>query len=1139
MGEPRDATAGPKSEEREARKRGELRERSKGDRRQGDGEGPKEGGTGEGPRPEACMGQGSDGLEEALERQRKRQRKGEGKEATEKPNTDEGPEEMTTAGSSNLEEESEEALEVLRQWLRSEETGGLSAAQSGALLALTAYRSGTGVGHYLSRCVSGPSGTRTKRQRSLLPLPLLDDSVAELKRLFESGEYRKLAGPAGSGKKKNKGGRSGRVHSGAVSNAQEEARQRLFQAVKVFMDDTSESKEKVPRSIAVGEWGAKLGDVRISYHGEIVEKGQPLTLAQILPGLPPSGYGGSVQLAELCEGELRRKLEDPLANLLPEEELPDEIPAPRVHATEEQWELIAKELLDRGLVEPVEDPYVLRGKVLTNGAFGVVKPNKFLPDERQVLRLIMDFRGVNSVTKVLEGDVRTLTGAPALQHVVLPGGKVLRVSADDLVAAFYLFALPPGWSRLMTFGPKVPWRKLGVEKPGSVHIGARVLPMGWASAVGILQHAHRRLALRSPLAGGGGLLGKCEIRRDSVFPDQEMESSLWSLYLDDTSLVEVMDKRVAEELSGKPPEEQKRLRAAYAHWGIPVSLEKAQERAAKAEKLGAVLDGDAGLLKGAMKRAIDSTSLGFWLLRQEEVPRKAVQVFMGKETHTLQFRRPLFALFDYLWKTISDGDAMVKLDAKCVEEVLLAGFSQPLRFTDLRAQLNEVVTASDASESGGGMVYGSKLTKQGLRDSLAVEEALEEQPTESVEDDPQKIVVIDCFAGILGLSRALELAGVKVHHLIVVESDPPCRHLHKVRWPGCDLWSDVSKVTRKDLEKALRKIPGITGVISGGGSPCQGLSRLSSQRQHLDDPRSKLFYDMVKIEEWLAEICQDMQIWYLNFVENVVADEADVAEMSRCLGVKPLKACSSHHSRVRRPRLFWANLKMLDHPSYTRWVSDQYDEVVFEGPTEPIELIADEGWRWKGGEADEELRLPTFTRAIPRKKPPPTPAGIAQCSESTLALWKKDEMKFPPYTYREEFLFHNKKLPGQVRVASATERERLMGYRAGYTEALFKKEAQDAKEASAQEVERQACLGNSFHAVTVACLLDLWLWSAGVRLDPLGSAEILQRWHQEMKEGPMGALTDRAAGSESEAEASAGELSEACEDLQPAREWNG
>ena len=84
----------------------------------------------------------------------------------------------------------------------------------------------------------------------------------------------------------------------------------------------------------------------------------------------------------------------------------------------------------------------MRGRFLVNGSFGVVKPGKFLDDERPILRLIMDFRGTNAATRVLEGDVRSLTGAPALQRVVVPAGKVVRMSADDLASAFFACTAP-------------------------------------------------------------------------------------------------------------------------------------------------------------------------------------------------------------------------------------------------------------------------------------------------------------------------------------------------------------------------------------------------------------------------------------------------------------------------------------------------------------------------------------------------------------------------------------------------------------------------------------------------------------------------------------------------------------------------
>ena len=277
-------------------------------------------------------------------------------------------------------------------------------------------------------------------------------------------------------------------------------------------------------------------------------------------------------------------------------------------------ERIGGELFRRGLVRPVQCAK-LDGKKILNGAFGVVKPNKCTPCGKEVLRLIMDFRACNAVTRIIEGDVRTLAAAPALQHVVMPSGSVLRLSAEDLVAAFYLFSLPEEWSQLMCFEKKVSWKALGRDQPGYTWIGACVLPMGWSSAVGVMRHAHRRLALRSPFQGGAGLLPEMEIRKGMVFPALEVEgSAVWSLYLDDTNILELIDRKVAESLEGKPSEEQTRLRAAYTHWGIPYSAEKAAIRAKESEKLGAIIDGERGLLRASTKRGIDSIAMGAWMI---------------------------------------------------------------------------------------------------------------------------------------------------------------------------------------------------------------------------------------------------------------------------------------------------------------------------------------------------------------------------------------------------------------------------------------------------------------------------------------------------------------------------------------------
>ena len=772
----------------------------------------------------------------------------------------------------------EEVMDSFRSWLRSNQMSGLSIAQVGAHLALQIKESGTKLSRYMDRMLSEPThGREGDRQRSVLPLPILKDSRKEVLRILGSGDYRRLAGTWKT-KQQMKGNRveremrrvgllvwhfllccglnflwTGGRSEGAVclrdpTKSQKRCLDHLWESAKWFVYDRSETKEKLLKAPVTSEWDSRLKGVRISYQGETAEKAREISLDQIMPGLPPEGYGGRIQLADLCEGEVKEMLLHPEKCMLEGEELPMTLPQPKVMADDKEWDLICGALFRRGLIKPVSQVARLEGVPILNGAFGVPKPGKTLEDGREVLRLIMDFRPANAVTRVIEGDVKTLAGSPMFQHIVLPEKQVLRMSAEDLVSAFYLFGLPEPWTQLMSFQKPTSWKALGFDKEGHTLVGACVLPMGWASAVGVLQHAHRRLALASPLCGGAGLPKEMEIRKDAVFPDiGSDEGAAWSLYIDDTTLMEMMEASVAKSVEGKPSQEQERLRKAYAHWGIPFSKEKALERSAMAEKLGAVLDGEKGQLRAATRRALENLSLSSWIMEKEMVAKKGLQVWAGKEVHTLQFRRPLFSVLDEVWKKIAEDGLHCRLNKKVIQEMLLLGCLQGLKFTDLRSQLSEVVTASDACESGGGIVFANRLSKKGLLEAIALEKGWDEMADPEMEvDGDQTILVIDFFAGIGGLSRALELAKIPVAKLVIVEADADCRRLHRRRWPGAIERGDIRNITKDDIRKWMKELTGLTGVIAGGGSPCQGLSLLSSERKHLADPRSALFFDLVQ-----------------------------------------------------------------------------------------------------------------------------------------------------------------------------------------------------------------------------------------------------------------------------------------------------
>ena len=237
------------------------------------------------------------------------------------------------------EEEVESALNGFRRWLKENPMDGLTTVQCGAHLMLQILKSGTSFGKYLRRMLEPHEETRQERQRSVLPLPLKDDSWKEMKKVRDSGEFKRLAGTwkekqaLGASKTKKEmrkvglliwhglvtaslnflwsGGRTlGQIAQGTPSKAQVMCQERLWESVKVFVDDVSETAEKLVKAPDSGDWNQRLEKMRISYHGEVVEKSQSLTLEQILPGLPPPWFWRKGPIG----GALRRRGEAVVAS---------------------------------------------------------------------------------------------------------------------------------------------------------------------------------------------------------------------------------------------------------------------------------------------------------------------------------------------------------------------------------------------------------------------------------------------------------------------------------------------------------------------------------------------------------------------------------------------------------------------------------------------------------------------------------------------------------------------------------------------------------------------------------------------------------------------------------------------------------
>ena len=813
------------------------------------------------------------------------------------------------------------------------------------------------------------------------------------------------------------------------------------------------------------DWGCKLGQLSLSYSGEVCEKAMWLTAEQVVPGLPPPGFGGSLHAVDFCSSWVRKHLEDPGLSRLSDDEVPDPLPYAVVRATQQSWEEIAGELVKRGIacMIPPEDIEECRGSPILNGAFGVVKPGKFVegPGSAPVLRLIMDFRAANCVHRMLPGDVQSLVGPSKWQAIVMTDGQVLASSGDDLTACFYLFQIPYCWSKFFAFRKQVRRGSIGAEGPPDelVYIASRVIPMGWSAAVTVVQHIHRSMAL-----GDGGLPPSREIHREKPMPQEiiEQDSQFWNLYIDDLSILEVMQESAFEAVSSDAQVSplQAQMREIYRRCKVPYSESKSESRVLASEKLGALIAGGCGILGVSQGRCLDLISLGMFLMGLDMVPTRWIQIFLGKYVHVMQFRRPLFGLVEKLWSRVSKFSAGPLRPGE-VTEVWSLLLLLPLCYTDLKARISGTVTASDASEWGGGMTASvglSEIGRRGLWSQPGVGHGIR------CKGETSEVVAIEWFAGIGGLSRALERLDIHPLGVAVCEQDPFCLKVLRNFIPGCCVWKDIRTVQKKDIKDFLDAYPNAQGVVQGGGSPCQGLSQLNVNRLHFADQRSNLFFELKRVMDLVSVVCAERGMWHLSFVENVVCDEGDQAVFRELTGWPQYLLCSGDMSHVRRPRFFWINADLGFAQDVVQEPGNEFMIIRGFGEKEKASCWVAPYWKWVSEE--EPVALPTFTRSIPRSRPPCRPAGIGHTPREAQRRWQDDRFRYPPYTYKVEYCLTNHV---ELRVCGASEREALMGFRQGHTAVKV------GSGRLASQDERCAAVGNSFHTGAVALLLKLGL----------------------------------------------------------------
>lgn len=162
--------------------------------------------------------------------------------------------------------------------------------------------------------------------------------------------------------------------------------------------------------------------------------------------------------------------------------------------------------------------------------------------------------------------------------------------------------------------------------------------------------------------------------------------------------------------------------------------------------------------------------------------------------------------------------------------------------------------------------------------------------------------------------QALKESDIQCNNYFASEIDKHAISVALFNHPETTHIGDVTKVKGDDL-------PRIDLLM--GGSPCQGFS-FSGRLLNFSDPRSKLFFDFVR----LKEECNPTY-WIL---ENVNMKQQYQDVISKYLGVNPVKLNSSKTSAQNRVRLYWANFPITEPKDLAIKLEDVLEDTYMTGP---------------------------------------------------------------------------------------------------------------------------------------------------------------------------------------------------------------
>eukprot|EP00435_Cladocopium_sp_Y103_P074422 s46_g48.t1 len=439
---------------------------------------------------------------------------------------------------------------------------------------------------------------------------------------------------------------------------------------------------------------------------------EDLIASRVEPAWPKVQEAAIQPITRYLSEETKAALLEPQRLLLPPDKMPQRAPRSRVRASDTEWFAICKMAHERGMMKIVQDSAIPRdrmGHLITNGA-GAVKKEKWIDGKRTMCqRFISILCPTNAVTIPLEGAQNTLPFIGTMTAIQMEEQDVAYLESEDLQSAFNLFQAPDVWLPFFAYSKRVDSAACGLPAGQLVRPALSTIPMGWHSAVGLVQEAVRCLVFERT-----GVPRALSVEKQRPLPDTSTKAVVYLDNFDEIHIISKFSDRLRGEDVGMS-EFHKKFVEVCDEDGLPRAAGKQLIHAFAGGLQGGLLDGENGVLRVAPDKLQNFVRISMALLSAKKWSEFQLRHWTGKATFVAAFRRLLFSNLFEMFPLIEEarrGD--VAATRQGVDEILCVMIMSVIAQSNLRAPVSPEISCTDASETGGATAVATKFKSRFL-----------------------------------------------------------------------------------------------------------------------------------------------------------------------------------------------------------------------------------------------------------------------------------------------------------------------------------------------------------------------------------------------------------------------------------------